>query len=222
MRENEPLSLESDVDGVITALEAQKKNASRVSVFVDGTFAIGIHRDVAADFKLRQGDTVRSSDLRLLQEANALHEARRSAMELLSYRSRTTAEMHNRLIRKGYPESVATRVVADLEQGGILDDEAFAREFTLQKVESRRVGEYRIRRDLMKRGIDRETADRSVAAHSQDADWRGAAMTIAVRKWESLPATLPVEKKRKRLYDYLARRGFAFELIRSIVHEVAE
>lgn len=222
MPENEPSSPpESELSGLITSIKAQTKDPSRVSVFVDGAFAIGIHRDVISDSGLREGDFVGAPDLRSLREAENLHQARRAAVHLLSYRPRTTAEIQNRLVRKGYAKGVAGRVVADLEEGGLLDDDAFAREFTVQRAQSRRVGQYRIRRDLVRRGIDIETADRVVTVCSQGTDWRSAAMDLAVRKWETIPVTLPLPKKRKRLFDYLARRGFDFEIIRTVVNEVA-
>ena len=83
------------------------------------------------------------------------------ALRLLSVRSRSRAELIQRLRRAGYePEEIDT-AVADLERVGLIDDEEFAR----QVAQDRRKRGYGPRAGLAalrQKGVAREVAERIV------------------------------------------------------------
>ncbi|MEO0078149.1 MAG: hypothetical protein ABIK86_04015, partial [candidate division WOR-3 bacterium] len=73
----------------ITALQPQRKNRRRLSVFVDGRFWLGLSPDTVAAFGLKPGLEFSSTELDRIARAEQLLEARNYAFLLLSYKART-------------------------------------------------------------------------------------------------------------------------------------
>jgi len=86
----------------ITALQPQKRNKRRVSVFLDGTFLFGLSSETVGALGLRVGREVDRAELDRIAHEEQLHEARQYAFLLLSYKARTTSELKQRLARKGF------------------------------------------------------------------------------------------------------------------------
>lgn len=150
--------------------------------------------------------------LRDLRQAQARHAALESALRLLAYRPRSEAEIRERLARKGVPADVAEGTMRQLRDLALIDDELFARFL----VESRDRTSPRARRllaaELRGKGIERGIAVSSVAALSDE----DAAHRAAARRASSL-AALPHADFRRRLSEFLLRRGFDCEITRSTV-----
>ncbi len=213
----------ASVDGrvTVTAIRPQTRNPNRVSIFCDGEFLLGVHREVAVSSGIRVGTDLTTDLLESAQEADASYRARDAALLLLSYRPRTTAELSRRLAEKGYANNVVAAVVRDLTDEGLIDDVGFADEYVEQRVRGQRHGLVRIRTELAKKGVPPPIVEAAISRAALDADWKAAATHEARRKWGSMPNGLDLMRKKKRLHDHLVRRGFDFGLIREVMEEVA-
>lgn len=194
----------------ITALQPQARK--RVAVHLDGVPALALSSDVCARFGLRTGDEISAGGLAQLQAAEVRHSALASALRLLSYRPRTEGEMRDRLTRKGVAPDVVESVIVRLRELRLLDDAAFSRSW----VENRNLSSPRGRRlivsELRAKRIGRRLADSSVAA----VDEEDAAYRACARRARSL-AGLPWRDFRRRLGDFLLRRGFEYETARAAI-----
>ncbi len=82
------------MDRIVTALKAQKKNPNRVSIYLDGEFAFGVSRIVAAWLKI--GQSLSDEKLASIQKQEAGELALQKALLLLSYRPRSESEIQKR------------------------------------------------------------------------------------------------------------------------------
>jgi SOS response regulatory protein OraA/RecX len=91
-------------------------------------------------------------------------------LRLLAARRMTEAQLWSRLTDRGFDDGEVRDAVAFCKREGYVDDALFARLF----VEGRRraVGDARLVGELVKRGVDREAAVRSVAGAETDEDAR--------------------------------------------------
>lgn len=94
--------------------------------------------------------------------------ARVVALRLLAQRRLSEVQLWTRLAQRGYPEDEVRAAVASCKADGFIDDALFAQLFVDGR--SKAVGNARLVADLVRRGIDREAAARSVAAaeHLED------------------------------------------------------
>src|SRR5512144_2074949 len=88
----------------ITAIEVQKKSPNRVNIHLDGEFAFGLARIVAA--WLRVGQELSEEKIEQLQTEDAREGAFQQAMLFLSYRARSESEIRQNLRKHEFSEPV--------------------------------------------------------------------------------------------------------------------
>lgn len=198
----------------ITGLHSQSRRSSRrVSVYIDGIFAFGLAQETVQALGLAEGMDVERSELDRICREDQLHHARNYAYLLLSYKARTSAELKGRLIRKGFSPDVVQATLARLAELGLVNDEQFARQFTEDRVNVGHKGTWRVRAELRKRGVAREQIDQAIAAAPDET----AAAREVVLKFRARNKRLEPDVLRRRLYGFLARRGFSVDTIRQVL-----
>ena len=139
------------------------------------------------------------------ESADACYQA---GLSLLGYRARTEAEMRQRLSRKGFGETEIEATVTRLKASGLIDDAAFAKAWSDNRTSGSPRSAYIIKRELKPKGIDTDTADEAVAS----IDDSEAAVRAARPRLKRLQS-LPPEEARRKLADFLRRRGFNWNVI---------
>ena len=91
-----------------------------------------------------------------------------AALRLLAACRLTEAQLWDRLLRRGYTDEEVRHAVALCKREGYVDDALFAQLYVDGRPKA--VGDARLVADLVRRGIDKEAAARSVARaeHSQE------------------------------------------------------
>lgn len=193
--------------GKITELEYQKKNPDRVSVFIDGSFAFGLPAIIAA--RLKQGQFLSDAEIQSLEAEGSVETAYDRTLNYLSYRPRSRAEVQRYLQKRDLPDAQIEAVAARLERAGLLDDEAFARYWVENRERHRPKGPRALRYELREKGIGNETIERVLmSVNVPDGAYRSA--TPKARQL----AHLDQQAFTKKIVEYLARRGFDYEVAR--------
>ncbi|MBI4549346.1 MAG: regulatory protein RecX [Candidatus Omnitrophica bacterium] len=140
------------------------------------------------------------------------------ALKLLAIRKRTVRQLEHRLEEKSFDSSVIREVVARLKENKLLDDSDFAREFVTEKMSRGSAGRLKLTAALRQKGISESIVKKTVAELDPEAEYQ-AALNLALHKAESLGGMERV-RKQKKIYDYLARKGYRFSLCRDIVRKI--
>lgn len=199
---------------VITALETQKHNQERISVFLDGDFALGVPLIVAV--RLWVGQSITPAELAALRQTALQEEAREKALQLLARRPRSVAEVRRALADKGYEEAIIAWVVTHLTEVQLLDDLAFARYWIEQRDAFRPRSRAFLRQELRQKGIALDIVEAVLGG--DDEEWTRILKTAKQRATRYY--NLPWETFQSKLEAYLQRRGFRYGLIRQAVAEV--
>ena len=139
------------------------------------------------------------------ESADACYQA---GLSLLGYRARTESEMRQRLARKGFGETEIETAITRLKASGLIDDAAFAKAWSENRTSGSPRSAYIIKRELKTKGVDADTADDAVSS----IDDSEAAVKAAQPRLKRLQA-LPPEEARRKLADFLRRRGFNWSVI---------
>ena len=131
-----------------------------------------------------------------------------TALNLLGYRARTESEIRQRLARKGFGEPEIETAVNRLKASGLIDDAAFARTWSENRAAGSPRSAFIIKRELKIKGVDSDTADEAVST----VDDSEAAFRAAQPRLKRLQS-LPPEEGRRKLADFLRRRGFNWNTI---------
>ncbi|HNK62501.1 MAG TPA: RecX family transcriptional regulator [Anaerolineales bacterium] len=197
----------------ITAITAQKKNPNRVNIYLDGEFAFALARITAA--WLKTGDLLNDEKIAKLQAEDSKERAYQQAMLFLSYRARSEKEIRQNLLKHEYSEDVVEGTLQRLRESGLANDNEFARAW----VENRSTFRPRSRRaltmELRQKGLDVETVNAAVS----EVDESALAYETARKRAPRLKG-LEWSEFRKKLSEYLARRGFPYSVITSTVTQL--
>jgi len=144
------------------------------------------------------------------------------ALNLLSYKPRSLAEMRARLMEKDWAEeTVVDQVVARIEELGYLNDDQFAADFASSRLTTKPLGRTRLRRDLQRKKLSSETIENALdGAYEQQSEEELIQRAIDKRvRLKGAPAT---REEAKKLFDYLIRRGFKYDLVIRKVREASK
>jgi len=191
----------------ITKLEAQKRNPRRVSVFLDGSFALGMDAQLAVELGLRKGRTLDRRELERITRAEEKSRARHYSLDFLGYRARSIWEVRDRLTRRGHAGEIVEEVIGELSREGLLDDEDFALRWARDRMRTKPIGERLLRRELRLKRVDDEIIDRVATATYRDLSTEQLAGEL-LRSREGRYRRLDAKTARRRMAEFLLRRGF--------------
>ncbi len=145
--------------------------------------------------------------------------AKVAALRLLARRARTRADLSGRLRRKGFSAAAIMQALDELGQAGYVDDAKYAEERIDALLRRSKHGSAGLIDRLIKDGLDADLAEQAVAEYLRDVDEREWAREVAAERLEAMP-DLDRDTAKRRLYNYLRRRGFSNEDIVRAVEEV--
>ena len=174
---------------------------------------------------LASGIDVTPEILDQLEMMNNYQDCLNKAFDLLSRRPHGTKELRRKLMKnQKFVRSDIDEVMAEIEKLGYLDDEEFCRLFIEDSFNLKPGdGPSKVRSKLMVKGLERTLIDRVMSEMARDPeDEFEELMTIAKKKWLSYPEGLMLQKKKEKLYRFLAGRGFASYLTGRVVREISQ
>jgi regulatory protein len=202
----------------ITAIQVQKRNPNRVNIHLDGEYAFGLARIVAA--WLQVGQPLDEEKIAKLQAEDARERALQQALLFLSYRARSEKEIRQNLSKHEIPEAVIEETLERLRRDGFANDKQFASAWVENRSTFRPRGRRALALELRQKGID----DSTIESALEDVDEEALAYEAGQKKARKLKGTALSPSKglewgafRKKMSEYLARRGFSYSVIAPIV-----
>jgi len=202
--------------GTITAINSQRRNPNRYSIFIDGEFVLGIDEKTVEDMDLRVGKLVDEKDLKKITSQEELNKAQAYALMLLGYRERSLREIKMRMRQKGYEEKLIEKVVKYLKDRNLINDERFARLWAESRIK-KGYGSWRIQSELEQKGVNREMADEILKDLYSGINEVQIALDLVRKKKGVLKES---QRLTERVSNLLRRRGFSFEVISNVVEEI--
>jgi regulatory protein len=135
------------------------------------------------------------------------------ALRALMRRAHSVHEMKQKLSRRTDNELLVRVVMARLEENGQLDDQRYAQQFTRNRTQSRKQGQFRIARDLRYRGVPDRLINSALAESAGQTDPAATVRQRIERKLKSYRGEID-DKKIASIYGSLLRAGFPSDLIR--------
>jgi regulatory protein len=141
-----------------------------------------------------------------------VEEAGKRMQRYCAFRERCHQEVVQKLREMHMIPQAIDSIVVNLIEEGFLNEERFAREFTRGKFRQKHWGKTRIRRALQQREISEYLIRKALGEIDQET-YLSTFDTLAEKRWKELKAEKNLQKKRKKLADYLLYRGWEPELV---------
>src|SRR5271169_1993420 len=144
--------------------------------------------------------------------------AKNAAYRLLTYRLRSHAELRQKLDEKGFNATIIDAVIEALQRFGYVNDSQFAEQLASCRIRLHGWGKRRIEQELLKKGVERQVVIETLASIFEKDIEIDTAKKVASRKLISL-GSVDREIKYRRLAGFLERRGFSFDVIRTVLRD---
>jgi len=193
---------------VITRLVASKGRPKKIKVYLDGKYAFSLEAAVALEARLRIDQERSQSKVENLEHENQLKKALVAANRLLSFRPRSERELKLKLTQKGFDAAIVAESLQRLKEHGLVDDAAFARYWAENRTTFSPRSQRLVQLELRQKGVKAEVAQEM----SGEVDDEAAAYAAGSKRASRLEAS-DYEQFRRRLGEYLRRRGFGYDVI---------
>jgi regulatory protein len=219
----------------ILRVQPVRPHGLRVLLHLDRGDPLDVMLEALELSRLGVGDSLPSARRHHLAGLDADVRVRDAALNLISHRARTRAELTRRLRQKGFPPERVDQCLDRLESKRLIDDAAVAAAFVRDRLRHRPRGRARLSSELRAKGIDDDLVQSAIDRVFEDESVTDRELALEVaEKWidRQGEATLSAlagdrqsdgwERARRRLNGYLTRRGFRGDTLRAAIDRAVE
>ncbi|HEY5668287.1 MAG TPA: RecX family transcriptional regulator [Candidatus Saccharimonadales bacterium] len=194
----------------ITNIKQQAKRSDRYSVYVDGKYSFSLSESELLGQGLASGQELDAQRLSELKEASGNDKAYGNALRYVALRPRSEWELRTYLKRKNVEEPVADTIMERLQRIGLLDDQAFATAWVTNRRLLKSVSKRRLALELKQKHVPETIIDQVL--REDETDERDALRELVAKKRRKYT-------DQTKLMQYLARQGFGYDDIKTVLGE---
>ena len=145
------------------------------------------------------------------------------ALYFLKFRPRTEKEVFDYLLKKikktHYSTDDIKKVIEKLKEMDLLNDKKFIEDYVLYRLKNNPKSQKILQFELLKKGVNKDLID-EYFSYNQVNEEESAFFLLKKRfpRW----AGIDKKKKLKKAFDFLARRGFSFDISRKTVEKLSQ
>ena len=212
----------------ITSIEPQKKNKGRFNIYLDDHFAFGIDENTLVKNQLKVNQHLSEDQIEKLIKENVLVKLQDAALRFLSYRPRSEKEVRDYIINKiakqeniKYSQAkespLTEQIISKFKKYKYLDDRQFAKWWIASR-KIRPKGLQIVKWELKRKGITDDIVQKLAKYIPNQKELAQKAISKKIKLWQKLP---PLDRK-KKIYQFLASRGFDFDIIKEVFAHFAK
>jgi regulatory protein len=196
----------------ITAIKQQVKQQGRYSIFVEGKYSFSLSDVALLDSKLIRGQELTEQEVRNFQKSSVDDKLYNQALRYIALRSRSKWEIETYLKRKSSDYLLQQEIVNKLTDIGFVNDEAFAEAWVANRRLLKSVSRRHLLQELRAKHIADDIAQQVLA--EDETDELQTLRELVNRKRQQTRY-----QDELKLMQYLARQGFQYDDIKSVLHE---
>ncbi|MFH1360144.1 MAG: regulatory protein RecX [Candidatus Omnitrophota bacterium] len=147
-----------------------------------------------------------------------LSQAKNAALRLLKFQARSEKEIRDRLRLKKFSKTSIEETMIFLKDTHLIDDRQLTKEWIQGRL-SKPIGAKRVFFELEQKGVPQKIIQEELANAKIDSGEQTNVLSLAKQRLQKY-RHLPVEKAKRRTYEYLAYRGFEPEVISEILDQL--
>lgn len=184
--------------------EMTDMNRGRVRIRLDNGTVFPLYRKEAAAFDLTEGSELEVSAWDEICRSILRKRARKRAMYLLQKMDRTEKQLREKLTQSEYPEAIVEDAIEYVRSYHYIDDARYAENYIRCHQESK--SKMQMKLALTQKGVSRELIDLALEEYLETDASQLIYQLLEKKHYDAETAD---KGERRRMYQYLARRGFS-------------
>ena len=185
---------------------------TRYQIWVDGTPAFVLYKAEVSKYNLAEGMCLSEDVFTQIKEV-LIKRAKLRALHLLEEMDRTEQSIFQKLRQNGYPEDVVGAAVSYVKSFGYLNDKRYAESYVRSRMHKKSRRELYMA--LLGKGLQSETVEEALNLCYENMSEKEAIMQIVKKK--NFNVEEADDREKKKIFDYLLRKGFRYEDIRQVL-----
>ncbi len=197
----------------ITDIQRQVRAAGRYSVFVDGNFVFGLSETGLLESGIKLGQIIDQVELKKLKKLSDTDKLYNQTLGLIARRPRSRKEINDYLARKTDDQQEITQLLNKLSNLQLIDDEDFAQRWVENRRLLKATSQRKLTLELKQKGISDETIKQVLS--EDETNEQDVLRRLIIKK-----RTQSRYKDDQKLIAYLARQGFGYEDIKTVMQNI--
>lgn len=198
---------------IITKIKPQK-NKNRANIYLDNKFGFGIDLENFVKLNLKIEQELSEKQIEEIIKKAEFQKTLDRLLRFTTLRPRSKKEIESWLKRKRVHESLYEKLFNRLKKLDLVNDKNFAKWWVDQRIQFKNKSKRELVLELRIKGIDKNTIE-DVLSKVKLNELKNAKKLIKknMYKWRKYDELL----KDKKMSEYLARKGFTWEIIKKVL-----
>jgi len=200
---------------IITDVKPQK-SGKRVNIYLDNIFGFGLDLENYVTLGLKIGQDFTQEKIEEIIKKAEFQKTLDKLLRFATLRPRSEKEIKDYLKRKKVHQSLNEELFNRLKRMDLINDKAFTEWWIEQRLQFKFKSKRDLANELNMKGIEKEIIkDLLTKAPIDEEKAVGKLLEKYSYRWQKLPANKAKQKK----IEYLARKGFTWEVIDRVITE---
>lgn len=201
---------------ILTRLTQQKKDPTRINIFLDGQYAFALDLETVTKHHLKPKLELTTDQVKQLLHEGEYQRIYNLTLKLIARRPRSEQELDQWFYKKEITSVISEPIKQKLRDLNLLNDLEFAHWWIDQRLTHRPKGPAMLRVELQAKGISSSIIKQALA---DIPDTSEAITQLAHKKLRTI-TRYDVDQQRQKLLAFLQRKGYSYGKIKPIIDEL--
>lgn len=202
----------------VTNISYSKSKEVFEVVFEDETKLL-LNYNIFEKYKVSVDMDFSENEIQEMKYFSDIERAKSRAINYISGKLKTKYEVRLKLKEKDFTEDIIDEVIDILEKEEYLNDRLYCEVFIEDKKQLNGYGKNKIKSLLIQKGISKSVFEDFLDEFEYEEEFDNA-LKMGIKKLNLLSNEDDVFKKKQKLINYLAYRGFSFDVINDVLREI--
>lgn len=202
----------------VTSINYSKSKEVFEVIFEDETKLL-LNYNIFEKYKVSVDMDFSEDEILEMKYFSDIERAKSRAINYISGKLKTKYEVRLKLKENGFAEEVIDEVLDILEKEEYLNDKIYCEIFIEDKKKLNGYGKNKIKSLLIQKGISKNIFEDFLDEFEYDEEFDNA-LKMGIRKLNLLSNEEDKFKKKQKIINYLAYRGFGFDVINDVLKEI--
>lgn len=202
----------------VTNISYSKSKEVFEVVFEDETKLL-LNYNIFEKYKVSVDMDFSETEIQEMKYFSDIERAKSRAINYISGKLKTKYEVRLKLKEKDFTEDIIDEVINILEKEEYLNDRLYCEVFIEDKKQLNGYGKNKIKSLLIQKGISKSVFEDFLDEFEYEEEFDNA-LKMGIKKLNLLSNEEDIFKKKQKLINYLAYRGFSFDVINDVLREI--